>query len=449
MESQNLFARLSCFFFSGCCLLLLASCSLQKKISRSAKGVIRDPVLQTANLGISIYEPATGKYWYDYQGDHYFVPASNTKIPTCYAAMKYLGDSLAGAGIADDGKGGCLVFPTGDPTFLQAAFPSQPVFDILKMKKQVLLYTDTWKDDRWGNGWSWNDYDAAYMAERSPFPMYGNVADFFLIKDTLKFSPPGILIRANKDLGFDPVNHTLQTNNFSVERGIDSDEFVLKPSQKKFSGTSIPLRADMGLMAGLLADTLGKAVIPASIAEGYFFDPVKTIIYSRPTDSLLKPMMHHSDNFFAEQTLMMLSNERLGYMKDEAIIDTLLKTDFAFLPQTPRWVDGSGLSRYNLFSPQDFVAILTRMQQEFGMERIRVILPTGGEGTLGNYYVKEKGFVYGKTGTLSGVVAFSGFLYTRKGKLLVFSTLVNNHRASATAIRHTIEKFLVGIRKKY
>ncbi len=33
---------------------------------------------------------------YNYQGDKYFVPASNTKIPTCYAAMKYLGDSLVG-----------------------------------------------------------------------------------------------------------------------------------------------------------------------------------------------------------------------------------------------------------------------------------------------------------------------------------------------------------------
>ena len=54
------------------------------------------PSLQTAHVGISIYEPATNKYWYDYQGDKYFVPASNTKIPTCYAAMKYLGDSLVG-----------------------------------------------------------------------------------------------------------------------------------------------------------------------------------------------------------------------------------------------------------------------------------------------------------------------------------------------------------------
>ena len=60
-------------------------------------------------------------------------------------------------------------------------------------------------------------------------------------------------------------------------------------------------------------------------------------------------------------------------MNDEKIIDTLLKTDFKDLPQKPRWVDGSGLSRYNLFTPQDFVAILNKMKNEFGMERIKVI----------------------------------------------------------------------------
>ncbi|HEX7902401.1 MAG TPA: D-alanyl-D-alanine carboxypeptidase, partial [Chitinophagaceae bacterium] len=72
-----------------------------------------------------------------------------------------------------------------------------------------------------------------------------------------------------------------------------------------------------------------------------------------------------------------------------------------------------------------------------------------GEGTINSYYKNEAGFIFGKTGTLSGVVAFSGFLYTKKGKLLIFSTLVNNHQASVTDIRRAIEKFLLGIRNTY
>ncbi|MGZ8553379.1 MAG: D-alanyl-D-alanine carboxypeptidase, partial [Chitinophagaceae bacterium] len=128
---------------------------------------------------------------------------------------------------------------------------------------------------------------------------------------------------------------------------------------------------------------------------------------------------------------------------------TLLKTDLKGLPQRPGWVDGSGLSRYNLFTPQDFVFILNKMKNEFGMERIKTILPTGGEGTISNYYKTDSGFIYVKTGTLSGVVALSGFLYTKKEKQLIFSILVNNHQAPATDVRRAMEKFLQGVRNKY
>src|SRR6187551_3995334 len=98
-------------------ILVLSSCSVQQKISKSAKQVINDSSLLTAHFGISIYDPATGKYWYNYQGDKYFVPASNTKLPTCYAAMKYLGDSLVGLRYIYNKSpfGNYTVIPTGDP----------------------------------------------------------------------------------------------------------------------------------------------------------------------------------------------------------------------------------------------------------------------------------------------------------------------------------------------
>src|SRR6187401_3552664 len=86
-----------CFFLLATSFLLLASCGVTKQISKSAQQtVIKDSSLLNAHIGISIYEPESGKYWYNYNGEKYFVPASNTKIPTCYAAMKYLGDSIPG-----------------------------------------------------------------------------------------------------------------------------------------------------------------------------------------------------------------------------------------------------------------------------------------------------------------------------------------------------------------
>jgi D-alanyl-D-alanine carboxypeptidase/D-alanyl-D-alanine-endopeptidase (penicillin-binding protein 4) len=89
------------------------------------------------------------------------------------------------------------------------------------------------------------------------------------------------------------------------------------------------------------------------------------------------------------------------------------------------------------------------MKNDFGMERIKNILPTGSEGTLSNYYLPEKGYIFAKTGSLSGVVTISGFLYTKKNKLLIFSVLVNNHNGSATEIRRAVEKFMEGVRNNY
>jgi D-alanyl-D-alanine carboxypeptidase/D-alanyl-D-alanine-endopeptidase (penicillin-binding protein 4) len=95
------------------------------------------------------------------------------------------------------------------------------------------------------------------------------------------------------------------------------------------------------------------------------------------------------------------------------------------------------------------VTILARMRQEFNWSRLQAIFPHGNEGTLSGYYMADSAAIYAKTGTLSGVVALSGFLQTRKGKWLAFSVMVNNHQSSATTIRRQIEKFLLAIRSRF
>lgn len=479
-------------------LILLSSCSIQKKIAKSANQVINDSSLLTAHVGISIYDPETGKYWYNYQGDKYFVPASNTKIPTCYAAMKYLGDSLVGLKYSfseTEFKDTVLVIkPTGDPTFFHEDFKSQPILDFLikqsKSINQIRFLDEDWQADMYGNGWSWNDFNESYLAERSSMPIYGNVINVKVnepgnrnIKDSNISISDKIFLFKTQTHYFDSLlnqyvtslpNDVLKSKEpkISVQRSFYENSFSSKVSAQKFTQANIPFRTEGSITAQLIIyndlkikfDPLLKVRIASEPNDykpfGYRFYSKdfgkKNIklgtwrkLFSQPTDSLLKPMMHRSDNFFAEQSLLMVSNERLGVMNDAKIIDTLLKTDFKDLPQRPRWADGSGLSRYNLFTPQDFVAILNKMKNEFGMERIKLIFPTGGEGTISSYYKADSNYIFGKTGTLSGVVAFSGFLYTKKGKLLIFSTLVNNHQASSTAVRRSIERFLQGIRHEY
>jgi len=429
---------------------ILSSCSIQKQISKSAEQlVLKDSSLTTAHVGISIYEPASNKYWFNYQGDHYFVPASNTKIPTCYAAMKYLGDSLVGILKAENDTA-IFFLPAGDPTLLHTDFKNQPVITFLQNANKKLYTTDArWRSDPLGSGWSWNDYNENYMSERSPMPVYGNLVKW--VQDKSKANEP-VVVYSVPEVNWEVNFSTAQANNFSVKRNIGENVYTLTEGKEKLREQSVPFVTN-GIKTALelLSDTIHKTIGLLQGSQNPFINTTLYInaIKTQPTDSLLKITMHRSDNFFAEQTLLMVSNERLGVMNDNKIIDTLLKTDFKDLPQKPRWADGSGLSRYNLFTPQDFVAIFNKMKNEFGMERIKTIFPTGNDGTLSNYYKAESGYMFAKTGTLSGVVALSGFLYTKKNKLLIFSVLVNNHNASATAVRRAVEKFIEGIRNKY
>ena len=421
------------------CLLLLNACSISSKISRDAQQqVLQQPVMAPAHVGISIMDAATGEYLYNYQGDKYFVPASNTKLFTCYAALRHLGDSLTALRYVDKGKGVVEVEGNADPTFLLSEYTFQPAFHFLKQQNKVLLSYTNWKEPSLGAGWAWDDYTSDYMPERSVFPVYGNLAQFQKNLSGITTIPTGML--SAQQLPAD--------GKFSITRSLGSDSFYTVPANKPFQQSAMPFRVGTaGHMVKLLADTLHTTVeSPAFRLERW---PDVVTIKSQPTDSVLSTMMHRSDNFFAEQLLLMVSNERFAVMNTKMVVDSLLNNDLNFLPQKPKWVDGSGLSRYNLFTPQDFIAVLQAMKSGFDWKRITAILPTGNEGTLSGLYTNYAGRIYAKTGTLSNHVALSGYLLTRKGKTLIFSVLVNAHQRSAGEVRKTIEKFLTGLIDKY
>ena len=435
--------------------VLLSCVSSSAQISQLADSIlINDSVISTGHIGISIYEPATNTYLYNYNATKYFVPASNTKLFTCYAGMKYLGDSLVGLRYDEQG-GAVMITGTGDPTFLHPDFKKQPVYDFLKSKTNVSYTQDHFltRFSSWGKGWNWDDYQEPYMAERSEFPIYGNCARFYIQGDTLTVTPSAFYSFAIKW-----ENDCIRNNiglDFKIVRPFEENSFHTLSVRTKFDSQNIPFKTitnptlpETGsTFMKLLGDTLGIVLGTSMWTDSRGILP--KIIHSQPTDSLLKPMMHRSDNFFAEQTLLMVSNEHLGYMNDEDIIDTLLKTDLKDVPQKPKWVDGCGLSRYNLFTPQSFVYILNKMKNEFGLKRLEVILPTGDEGSLKNYYLKDSGYIYAKTGSMSNIVCLSGFLVTQKNRLLIFSILANNFQSDGAPVRRSIEQFLESVRNKF
>ena len=454
------------FFLLFIFLFFVSSCSVSHRVGKEANYfLLHDSVLSSGHIGISIYEPAAGKYLYNYNATKYFVPASNTKLFTLYAGLKYLGDSLISVYYYRDGNE-FMVEMNGDPTVLNGEFSQQSLFNFLKqIKEPVRICTGNFKTTPLGKGWAWDDYNDSYMTERSNIPIYGNLVHFFFKNDTLVSVPKilnqfvvhsesYLLNRKSSDTSKNINSYSREylSSPFIIKRNVDENLFQVEPSGKSSGDFLIPIKTNGSQINNfqLLLDTLHNnfinsvPVYDCSVFERKNINRIP--VCSLPVDSVFIPMMHRSDNFFAEQTLLMVSNEKLGYMNESCLIDTLLKNDFADIPQTPKWVDGSGLSRYNLFTPQSFVYILDKLKNDFGFERMKKILPTGGEGTLKNYYLKDSGCVYAKTGSIDNQLSLSGYLITKNNKLYIFSILVNNYKGGSMAARKAIELFLESIR---
>ncbi len=459
--------------------LLSTSCSVTKQIIKQAKNtLLKDSAVRTGHMGISIYDPNANKYLYNHNATQYFIPASNTKLFTLYAGMKYLGDSLVGGYYLDINNTAVNFFATGDPTFLHPDFKNQPVLDFFKSYGKKIYVNGYYNDEALGYGWAWDDYNDDYMVERSVFPVYGNIISINIDgykKLSKNYSAPNwkikpklfetnipqtfFLYESVRSSNKDSLEKIQLAKKFNVIRGRTDNQLSLIPSSFIFSKIDIPIYTKkLNTAIEILNNDFNL-----DLSVGSFLDNSSIVavnenqklhsIRTQPSDSLFKLMMHRSDNFFAEQTLIMASKRGWNNLADKdetlVLIDTVLKLHLNKLAQRPKWLDGSGLSRYNLFTPQSFVQILNQLKVEFGLNRLKNILPTGGTGTLSNYYKKYAGSIFAKTGTLSNNCALSGYLITKKGKLLIFSILNNNYITGATPIRKAVEMFLSEVIEKY
>lgn len=419
--------------------LFTAGCGIQK----AQKTLLASPSLKGAHLGIAVYNDTKAQWVGKYQSDHYFTPASNTKILATYLGLKFLGDSLPGWTMAENADT-LFLRPLGDPSFLHPDFTYQPVVDLIQQtNKQVIIRAVNTSDnfESFGNGWAWNDYAEDYQPERSRMPIYGNVVHFYQSKGNLNAIKPFYFFKEFVDLG--------ATSQKNWSRKKVGNHFFTTAEKNTAAYFQVPFSQyfEPFLPVDLLKDTLKRkieySIEKTSAAKG------EKIIKTVPTDSLLKIMMRRSDNFFADQVLLMASEQLLGHMDDAALIDTVMKTDFSNLPQRMRWADGSGLSRYNLNTPENYVAILKTMQDQFGQARVTNIFETGGEGTLSAYFKNFPGELHAKTGSLGGQIALSGFIFTKKNQKLYFSVLVSNHMSPTSAgVRRAVEKYLTEVAKR-
>ncbi len=222
--------------------------------------------------------------------------------------------------------------------------------------------------DNLGAGWSWDDYNYYYSAERSSFPVYGNLISVkHPTQDTFIIQPP----RFSSDFHTSEEIHQDE----EIIRGIDSNELIYFNGKNKSTSFTIPFRASSDLFTDLLSDTLHRTIgeIIKTLSSN------ASILKSIPVDSLYQVMMQDSDNFIAEQLLLQCAAIVSDTLKPEIAIRYSTKNFLSDLPDPPQWVDGSGLSRFNLFTPRSIVALWKKIYQTVPQDRLFKLLATSGQ----------------------------------------------------------------------
>jgi D-alanyl-D-alanine carboxypeptidase/D-alanyl-D-alanine-endopeptidase (penicillin-binding protein 4) len=440
-----------CFFI--CSLLLFCACKTSSLTfqAKLADKLDKDTLFANQFTGVSIYDMQKKEYIVNYNDRKYFIPASTTKLFTFYAGLKILGSSpdtripALRYTITSDSL---VFFGTGDPTFLHPYFKENSIYEFLKNRTEKLYFSTTnWKDNRFGMGWSWDDFNDDYSVEKSPFPLYGNFIRFSLSNKNLVITP--------KYIGFSYVEDKTLGEGLFVKRNEFENIFTYTTERaNRYFSQDVPFLVSEELIARMLSDTLKRQVNRTD--KRYKKENLK-ILYGLPADTMYRRMLQTSDNFLAEQILTLCASQVFdSQLNTSKIIDYTIKNYLSDLTDKPRWVDGSGLSRMNLFTPRSQVELLLKIYKEVakdsvGRMRLFGLLAAGNRPntTLSGLYKKHNTFIFGKTGTLSNNVNLSGYLVAKSGKMLCFSFMNNHHLQPVGQIRKRMEEILTDLYLNY
>jgi serine-type D-Ala-D-Ala carboxypeptidase/endopeptidase (penicillin-binding protein 4) len=438
-------------------LIFVSFCSQLQAQPYSKKKILKDlkelDGFNQAFVGFVLTDPETGKTIACQYDNKYMTPASNTKLFTFYTGLHFLGTNVPAMQYTI--KGDSLIFwGTGNPLFLHSEHQDSTVLAFLRSRGENLYYWERpIEDERFGPGWGWDDYNGYYSAEKSAFPIYGNSVTTQINKEqkTLEVIPnyfqKDFIAKVDTLTRLSTFLERKERENTFYYAFPDSLDFEIEDYQP-VDTLMRPFMYSTDLFIKLLKDTLNREI---TVIEGPQDRTFAQTLYSISTDSLYKKMLLPSDNLFAEQILLMAS----GLMSDTLSSKTMIKTAkerlFKDWADELVWVDGSGLSRYNMFTPRTMNKLLTLLRKELGEERLFALLPVGGEsGTLEDWYEGNPApYVYAKTGTLSNNHTLSGYIKTNKGKTLIFTLMVNHYAHSTSKVRNSMGVVLEKIKNAY
>ncbi|MFT4855086.1 MAG: D-alanyl-D-alanine carboxypeptidase/D-alanyl-D-alanine-endopeptidase (penicillin-binding protein 4) [Planctomycetota bacterium] len=361
-----------------------------------------------------------------------FIPASTTKLFTLFSAITILNDSTQTLRYVTSGDT-IRIWGSGDPTWKYKKFQDPGIQKLIQPFKYVVYSDSNMDSPAFGYGWQWDDYYFDYSAERSPLPIYGN-----LLEVKKEAGKAIVSLKQFQDSVFLTTRPIRE-----LERDFHSNKFYYNTANFRAAEQYIPILTSPELFVKFASEATGKT-------WSYLKDPLPEnhqVYRGSLLFPILKEMMLESDNFLAEQLMLMVSDQLFQRLDTERAIEFMLKTYLYDLPDQPKWVDGSGLSRHNLFTPRAMVTLFEKLYRMVPDQQLFELLPTGGEtGTIKNSYQASSPYIFAKTGTMSNNHSLVGLIKTKSGKTYSFAFMNSNYLNKASEVRREMEKVLLMVR---
>ncbi len=456
----------------------------------------REPVAQRALVGLAVAHPDSGQLVYSRNGNQLFVPASNTKLYSSALALSRLGPdhrletmlTLEGEFYPATGelRGDLVLSGKGDPSISGRLYPysaetarkrADPLSALEEFARAVhtrgirVIHGDIVGDD---TAYDWEPFREGWAQDDALYEYGAPVSALTLNDNAIRLT-----IRAGKQPG-EPAEISVQPdtgyfdilNEVSTVKGAPSViEWERVPPQRLLVVRGqLPVGApphaewvavdDSALFAahafrqvllqkGVMVKGTARARhrMPSepigAVAQGTTTAASSNLLHLRlspPLSELIGVVNKESQNLHAEMLLLEVARVKGGSGSRKQAFQEMRRflIDAGVSVDAVHLADASGLARLNLVSPEASVALLSAMWKGPYRAIWVASLPAGGaEGTLRNRFGGNAlaSSVMAKTGTLRGVMALSGYVRTRSGRMLAFSAMVNNHGGPSSQSR--------------
>ena len=454
----------------------------QNEIENTVRQLLKDPDYRNASIGILVKDLDSGAIIYSLDQEKVLIPASTMKLVTSASALEILGGDyrfstkMGYKGRIDKNgglKGDLVLIGGADPAlgseyftehysgFLENWAKQVRLAGIERVEGDLILDGSIFDSEKIPVTWIWEDIGNYYGAGPSAFTVYDNLFRITFRSDRNAGKPTEIIAVYPKIEGMEISNEVL-----SADNNCDNAYVFGSPLDKirTVRGTIPKNRNSFTIKAAIHQpdEVLAKDFLQALAKEGVFVtgtiryenvDPkrINAIFeqYSPTLEEIAKVLNYESVNLFAEHFLKQIGAEILGEGSRPKAIEVIrdfwdskgISSEYLFME------DGSGLSHFNLVSPKFFTDMLSFMAANQSFVNS---LPGAGEGTL-SMFDKELfpgNTLKAKSGSMTRVRCYSGYLKTDSGKTVVFSVMVNHFSGTHSKLIGEIEKLLLTIKTK-